>query len=244
MPNQIHFNVHETSKRFIEIRTQNGMTQEELSKSLEVALQTIKNYEKAGSQNVRDPINGDRINAIAGMKIETLFKMAKKFNVSADYLLGLSDIATPNLNVQEMHKMTGLTEENVTSLINHGPYGKDHIPQLHENYKNLVNDLISFASAHHATRKYSHFLSAAKSPEPRFPLPPEDGNPAMVSYKVVAEILSGTPEDGVDYAEGHIAISLSEYSSILLDGFLYDLKAYLRSLYFGSVNGEVDNGND
>ena len=91
MSEQFGFNSCEVSKRFIAIRTENNLTQEELAEKLSVSLQTVKNYEKAGSQNVRDSANGDRTNAIAGMKIETLFKMAQKLSVSADYLLGLTN---------------------------------------------------------------------------------------------------------------------------------------------------------
>ena len=81
-------------------------------------------------------------------------------------------------------------------------------------------------------------------PEPPHPQPATDCNPAIVSYKVVAEIISGIPEDGVDYAEGYKAISSSDYSRILLDDFLHDLKVYLHNLYFNSDIGGMDNGND
>lgn len=91
MPTKVEFDPKEASRRFIEVRTNNHLTQGGLAERLGVAEQTVKNYEKAGSINIRDSQNNDRQNAIAGMKIETLFKMAKLFNVSADYLLCLSD---------------------------------------------------------------------------------------------------------------------------------------------------------
>lgn len=63
-------------------------------------------------------------------------------------------------------------------------------------------------------------------------------------YKVAAEIISGIPEDGVDYAKGYTVISSKDYSRILLDEFLRDLRDYLQGLYFDSDIGGMDNGND
>lgn len=86
-----NFDVYKASQRFIEIRTNAGKTQEQLAEDLGVNSQTIKNYEKAGSPNAQSTSSNSRVNAIAGMKIETLYKLAKLFNVSADYLLCLTD---------------------------------------------------------------------------------------------------------------------------------------------------------
>lgn len=60
-------------------RISKDITQQELSKILEVSTSTIGMYE----QNRRSPDN------------ETLTKLAKYFNVSTDYLLGNSDIKNP-----------------------------------------------------------------------------------------------------------------------------------------------------
>lgn len=111
------FNCREASRRFIEIRTQAGMTQEQLAGKLDVSLQTIKNYEKAGSENVRDTSTDTRSNAIAGMKIETLFRMAKLFNVSADYLLCISDIKSSDYDIQKVHEFTGLSQDAIESIV-------------------------------------------------------------------------------------------------------------------------------
>ena len=76
------------------------------------------------------------------------------------------------------------------------------------------------------------------------PQPDADCDHSIVQYNVVAEIISGIPEDGVDYTKGIRAISSSEYARFLLDDFLSDLKVYLRNLYFESDIGGMDNGND
>lgn len=49
--------------------------------------------------------------------INILTKMAGYFNVSADYLLGLTDIKTPDTDIQTICEKTGLSEEAVNHLI-------------------------------------------------------------------------------------------------------------------------------
>lgn len=117
MSEQFEFDSRESSRRFIEIRTKAGLTQEELADKLGVALQTIKNYEKAGSINVKDNSSKDRVNAIAGMKIETLFKMAKQLGVSSDYLLGLTNVQTLDVNIRGIIQEIGIEEKNILRLI-------------------------------------------------------------------------------------------------------------------------------
>lgn len=117
MSRPCEFNSREASRRFIEVRTNAGLTQEELASKLGVALQTIKNYEKAGSANVKDNSSNDRANAIAGMKIETLFKMAKQLGVSSDYLLCLADVQTLDVNIRGIIQEVGIEEKNILRLI-------------------------------------------------------------------------------------------------------------------------------
>lgn len=116
MDKQVAFDIREASRRLIKIRTEAGYTQEELADKVNVSLQTIKNYEKAGSTNVRDASSSDRVNAIAGMKIETLFLIAREFNVSADYLLGNGEIRTPDPTTKSIITYTGLSEDSINTL--------------------------------------------------------------------------------------------------------------------------------
>ena len=117
MTSKNDFDCREVSRRFIETRTQNKLNQEDLAEILGVSLQSVKNYEKAGSNNVCDSASTNRINAVAGMKLETLFKMANCFNTSADYLIGLSNTRIADTTVQQIVNLTGLTEENILRLI-------------------------------------------------------------------------------------------------------------------------------
>lgn len=68
--------------RISQLRTAAGWSQVELSKRLGVTKQTVSNWE---NENIQP-------------SIEMLVRIAKLFNVSSDYLLGLDDV--PQLNVQ------------------------------------------------------------------------------------------------------------------------------------------------
>lgn len=64
-------------QRITEIRTASGWTQVDLAKRLGVAKQTVSNWE---NENIQP-------------SIEMLVKLAKLFNVSTDYLLGLDNVS-------------------------------------------------------------------------------------------------------------------------------------------------------
>lgn len=55
-------------------------------------------------------------NGIAYPKTENLIKIAHIYNRSLDNLIGLSDVKTPNAEVQAICKYTGLSEESVDAL--------------------------------------------------------------------------------------------------------------------------------
>lgn len=79
--------------RISQLRTAAGWSQVELSKRLGVTKQTVSNWE---NENIQP-------------SIEMLVRLAKLFNVSTDYLLGLDDV--PRLNVQGLpsHLIAHLT---------------------------------------------------------------------------------------------------------------------------------------
>lgn len=93
------------SSRLKELRDASGLNQEQLAKELGVSRGSISFYE-----------NGDRI-----PDIEFLFQMSKFFDVSADWLLGLSKAKNSNIDVQALCSKTGLSEEISAYLLqNHG----------------------------------------------------------------------------------------------------------------------------
>lgn len=221
-------------ERLGDLISRRGINQSQLAEQTGINQSAISEYIN-GRKNGAEPRSPD---------CATIIELSKFFGVSTDYLLGRSDVLTADITVKEIHKMTGLTETNIYSLKNRGPYGELENPFWAESYEKLTNDLISYSSTHQASRTYSRFLKYANMPEPPHLKAAEDCNHSIVSYKVVAEIISGIPDDGVDYAKGYTAISSSEYSRILLDEFLRDLRDYLQDLYFDSDIGGTDNGID
>lgn len=71
-------------------------------KSITITEQSLNNYEKG--QQLPD--------------ISRLYCICKSLNVSADYLLGLSDVQNPETDYQAINKMIGLTDEAITVLRN------------------------------------------------------------------------------------------------------------------------------
>lgn len=79
-------------QRILELRSSCGWSQVELAKRLGVAKQTVSNWE---NENIQP-------------SIEMLVRLAKTFNVTTDYLLGMEQI--PRISVE------GLTYEAVAHL--------------------------------------------------------------------------------------------------------------------------------
>ena len=81
------------------LRTDNSLTQEELSKKLNVSPSTISQYENG----IREP------------GISQLINIAKTFNVSVDYLLGLT-----NIKELDSKQVSDIAKKVVRELINKG----------------------------------------------------------------------------------------------------------------------------
>lgn len=88
------------AQRLIELREDKNVTQQILADDLGITRQSLSLYEKA-----------DR-----AINIELLYKIAKYFNVSADYLLGSTDNKTTDTNLQAVCDYTGLSEKAVKNL--------------------------------------------------------------------------------------------------------------------------------
>ncbi len=94
-------------ERISELRKEKGIKREELAQFLNCSVAAVGNYE-----------NGNRT-----PDFETLVKIADKFNVSADYLLGRSENKTTNSNILSICEYTGLNEDSICTL--HGLSEKD-----------------------------------------------------------------------------------------------------------------------
>lgn len=107
------------------LREERNIIQEEVAKALNVTRETIARWE-----------NGTR-----DIKTDATMALAKFFNVTSDYLLGLSDYKTfENTDIGET---TGLSEEVIKSL-----KGRlEHYKELYDNepeYKDFINEQIEF----------------------------------------------------------------------------------------------------
>lgn len=97
---------------------------EKFAKKLGLARATVGFYEA-----------GERLPDALKLKI-----IAEKCNVSADWLLGLSDVRTPDPSIQNASKQSGLSEETIKILAQH--IGEK--PDAETNfYKRFFEDLVS-----------------------------------------------------------------------------------------------------
>ncbi len=86
--------------RIGQLRVKKGETQRELAIAIGVEKDTINRWESAKR----------------GIKAQDIAKLAQHFNVSADYLLGISEIATVNTDIKMIHDYTGLSTEAINNL--------------------------------------------------------------------------------------------------------------------------------
>ena len=83
------------------LREEKGITQIELAKAL-----NVKNRENIARWEL-----GTR-----ELKVGTIIQIAKYFNVSADYLLGMSDVKTTEQDIKIACKVTSLSEKSIENI--------------------------------------------------------------------------------------------------------------------------------
>lgn len=88
------------AERILTLRRNANERQEDLAKALNCNRGTIANYEKGA----RTP------------DAETLAQIAKHYNTTTDYIVGLSDVTTSNITVKEICDYTGLNEKSINQL--------------------------------------------------------------------------------------------------------------------------------
>lgn len=88
------------SKRLKQLRTERQVSQNELAMAISVSNRTISMYEQGNSEPNTD----------------VLIKIAKYFNVSADYLIGLTEVKTTNADIAFISNYLGLSERCISEL--------------------------------------------------------------------------------------------------------------------------------
>lgn len=109
-------------------------SQEELGKIIGVKRQTISSY-----------INGNTY-----PKVEELTKIAKYFNVSTDYLCGLTEAKTNNKDIQFICDYTGLSYEAVKSLTFSRTMGIDDNMDIFKAIREFIDFFIINSSTNYA----------------------------------------------------------------------------------------------
>lgn len=97
------------SRNLKELRVKNGMSQTELANKIGVSRGAISYYET--KERLPD--------------IVTLGKIAELFDVSSDYLIGLSEIPTVDLSVSYMASTLGLTQKTIDDLSSYAKLAKE-----------------------------------------------------------------------------------------------------------------------
>ena len=119
----------EIGMRIAEIRCRKGESQEETAIAIDEKRENVRNWE-----------NGTR-----ALKAETIIKLAQHFNVSTDYLLGLSEVKSTDTNLQSACEYTGLSEAAYNTLYRL----REYCYGLHE-----LNDFIATHGLYFADELY------------------------------------------------------------------------------------------
>lgn len=89
------------AQRLLTTIKEKGLTQKYVAQQVGAKEQTISQYAKGKVLP----------------NAEMIYQIANCLQVSADYLLGLSDVKSKDLNIRDIHQITGLTEEAILVLM-------------------------------------------------------------------------------------------------------------------------------
>lgn len=125
------------AERILTLRRNANERQEDLAKALNCNRGTIANYEKGA----RTP------------DAETLAQIAKHYNTTTDYIVGLSDVTTSNITVKEICDYTGLNEKSINQLYllkkaSNGEFDLENVPEEYLEYSldKSINEQLSVES--------------------------------------------------------------------------------------------------
>lgn len=95
----------------------------------------VKDAEEIGisPSTLSEFLNGKR-----DINSDTLSKICKYYNVSADYVLGLSEISIPDIEMQSVSKITGLSENAIEFFIQNKRADKE----LRQDYCKTINAIL------------------------------------------------------------------------------------------------------
>lgn len=115
-------NVNIFGERLLALREERKETQQQLADAIGITRQSLSRYET----NERTP------------NIDLIYNIAKHYNVSCDYLLGLSEVKSLDNNIKIAKKTTGLTEGAIKTL----QYMSEYEPLFMVTFCRLLEDEI------------------------------------------------------------------------------------------------------
>ena len=137
--------------RLKQLREEAGLSHQKLSDALDemqmphISRDSLINYEVASEHHTAAFKN-------LGMSISKLHALATFYNVSTDYILGLTDTKSPSTDVQTACQITGLNEHSINCLLGFMESNDDKHFSYREEYGDLadyafamVNEFIAFA---------------------------------------------------------------------------------------------------
>ena len=110
------------SKRIIELRESKGETQQELADAINITRQSLSRYELATRT----------------INIDVLGKLAQHFNVTTDYLMGLSDVKSTEQDMKIACEVTGLSEKAMQFFCSFVNNIKEEIKHTESAFKSQV----------------------------------------------------------------------------------------------------------
>lgn len=138
------------AERLKQLRGSRGLSHERLSSALSaqyginISSDSLMNYEVASEFHSKKYKN-------LGMRIEYLRYFADFYNVSTDYLLGLTDTKSKNEDVQAVCRVTGLKEDYICNLMSLGD--PEDVGYLRE----MVDEFLSYAIGDFGIVTYKNF---------------------------------------------------------------------------------------
>lgn len=97
---KVFFDYNKFLERFVTLLDEDARTDCEIAKELGISRDVLSKYKKGTNR----------------VKLDTVANMAQLYNVSTDYLLGLSDIKTTELLTRDICNETGLSENSVANI--------------------------------------------------------------------------------------------------------------------------------
>ena len=110
------------AERFKQLRADKKLSLQKVATDLNVTAQSLSLYEK-----------GQRT-----INIDLLKRVAEYFGVSSDYLIGLSDVSSSNMELTAVCHYTGLNNEAIENIINHTSSPKSIYDELNVSVSRTV----------------------------------------------------------------------------------------------------------